>query len=55
MSIIHQYLIETNVQEKANKQVITEINIRYDDLTGVSSHFIDDIISYFRPCAREKY
>ena len=45
MSIIHQYLCG----DKANKQEITEIALGENDLTGVSSHLVADIISHLQP------
>ena len=45
MSIIHQYLCG----DKTNKQEITEIGLSNNDLTGVSSHLIADIISHLQP------
>ena len=45
MSILHQYLCE----DKVNKQEITKIYFRDNDLTGASSHLIADIISHLQP------
>ena len=45
MSIIRQYLCG----DKTNKQEITEIDLRCNDLTGASSHLIADIISHLQP------
>ena len=45
MSIMRQYLGGS----KVNKQEITEIDLSYNDLTGTSSQFIADIISYLQP------
>ena len=45
MSIMHQYLSG----DKMNKQEISEIDLSYNDLTGISSQFIADIFSYLQP------
>jgi len=45
MSILHQYLCG----DEANKQEITEINLTLNNLTGASSHLIDDIIGHLQP------
>ena len=45
MNIIHQYLCG----DKVNKQEIREINLDVNDLTGISSHLIADIISHLQP------
>ena len=51
MSILHQYLCG----DKANKQEITKINLRDNDLTGASSHLIADIISHLQPHTLDLY
>ena len=45
MSIIHQYLCG----DKTNKQEITKINLGSNNLTGISSHLIANIISHLQP------
>ena len=45
ISIIHQYLSGNEM----NKQEITEINLSYNNLTGVSLHLIADINNHLQP------